>query len=170
MKTTKGVMYFLVVTTISFIITNCTQDNNSVSAEEITQTIINLEKGALDRWGAGDPWGYSEIYADEITYFSPGTERRLNGIDTMNALFKPIVGEVTVDHYDLINPKVQIYENVAVLTFNSISYLPTAKRTLRESHWNCTEVYIKINEKWKIIHSHWSRPPTNPKTDTEEKI
>jgi len=170
MKINKGLIYFLLVTTICIVITNCTQDNNSVSAEKITQSIINLEKEALDRWGNGDPWGYSDIYADEITYFSPGTERRLNGIDTMKALFKPIVGKVSVDHYDMINPKVQINGSVAVLTFNSIDYLQTPEGTFRESHWNATEVYAKINEEWKIIHSHWSRPPTNPKTDTEENI
>ena len=88
----KGLIIVLFVATICIISTNCIRENSSVSAEEITQTIVNLEKEALDRWGNGDPWGYSDIYANEVTYFSPGTERRLDGIDTMKALFEPIVG------------------------------------------------------------------------------
>ncbi|OGU57054.1 MAG: hypothetical protein A2V66_05685 [Ignavibacteria bacterium RBG_13_36_8] len=132
--------------------------------------MISKEKAALDRWCSGDPWGYAEIYADEITYFSPGTERRFDGIDTMKASFEPIVGKVFVDSYELINPKVQVHGDTAILTFNQIAYVPTTEGTTRESHWSCTEVYAKINGDWMIIHSHWSRPPTNPTVEQEEDI
>lgn len=31
--------------------------------------VIALERAALDRWGKGDPKGFLEIYAPEVTYF-----------------------------------------------------------------------------------------------------
>jgi hypothetical protein len=34
-------------------------------------TIIALERGALDRWGRSDPQGYLALYAREVTYFDP---------------------------------------------------------------------------------------------------
>ena len=33
------------------------------------ETIIALERAGLDRYGNGDPKGYLETYAPEITYF-----------------------------------------------------------------------------------------------------
>ena len=37
-------------------------------------TIIALERGALDRWGRGDPQGYLDLYARDVTYFDPMRE------------------------------------------------------------------------------------------------
>lgn len=36
------------------------------------ETIIALERAALDRWGKGDPKGFLETYAPDVTYFDPG--------------------------------------------------------------------------------------------------
>src|SRR5512147_2730445 len=36
--------------------------------------ILALERRALDRWGKGDPGGFLELYAADITYFDPATE------------------------------------------------------------------------------------------------
>jgi len=38
-----------------------------------------------------------------------------------------------------------------VLTFNYVSY--SGKE---ETHWNCTEVYRRLDTGWKIIQTHWS--------------
>lgn len=163
---------FLILSILGLAMTSmmCIRRNNPVSTEQISDHIMNTEWKALERWGNGDIGGYLDMYADGVTYFSPGTVRRLDGIDTLRTLFGPIAGTVEVDHYEFFNPKVQIIGDVAVLTFNEIAYLPTPEGNLRESHWNCTEVYTKIDKDWKIIHSHWSRPPTHPLTDRKEDI
>src|SRR6185369_10803606 len=70
-------------------------------------TIIALERHALDLWGQGDPSGYTSLYAPEITYFDPRQDHRADGIEAMNAIYAPIKGKIHVDHYDLQNPKVQ---------------------------------------------------------------
>jgi hypothetical protein len=61
----------------------------------------------------------------------------------------------------MINPKVQIHSDTAVLTFNLIDFVPTSEGSITEVHWNSTEVYSQINGEWKIIHTHWSH--TKPK-------
>ena len=38
--------------------------------------------------------GFIEIFADEVTYFDPSTERRVDGLEAMRALFAPIAGLV----------------------------------------------------------------------------
>ncbi|MEO8100543.1 MAG: nuclear transport factor 2 family protein [Acidobacteriota bacterium] len=119
-------------------------------------TIIALERHALDLWGQGEPSGYSALYAPEITYFDPTQERRIEGIDAMNALYQPIKGKIHVDHYDMLGPKVQHSGATAVLSYNLISYMKPPNAPEFNVRWNCTEVYRQINGQWKIVHNHWS--------------
>jgi ketosteroid isomerase-like protein len=121
-----------------------------------SQTIIDLERGALDRWGKGDPQGYIEIFADEITYFDPMQAKRIDGLEAMRAFLAPITGKVKVDRYEMIGPKVQRHGEVAVLTFNLVSHGRSPEGVARTMAWNSTETYALIDGKWKIIHSHWS--------------
>jgi ketosteroid isomerase-like protein len=115
-------------------------------------TIIGLEKAALERWNHGDPTGFLELSAPDVVYFDPFLERRLNGLDELTALYKPITGQVHVDRYEMLNPLVQATGKMAVLTFNLNSY---EKETVQK--WNCTEVYrLEADGKWRIIQTHWS--------------
>lgn len=123
------------------------QKNNSVS-----KTIIEMEKTALERWNNGDPSGFLEISAKDVVYFDPMIERRIDGLEKLTELYEQIRGLIHVDKYDMIAPKVQSVDNMAVLTFNLISYVGEM-----QYKWNCTEVY-RLNEdnQWQIIQTHWS--------------
>lgn len=121
------------------------------NTEHIADEIIALERAALDRWGAGDPSGYLEISAPEVSYFDPFIERRIDGLEALAAWYAPLRGTIHVDHYEMLAPSVQVYGEVAVLTFNLVSHSgATAMR------WNCTEAYRHDKEGWRIVQTHWS--------------
>ena len=126
------------------------------NGKKLEEQIIAMEKSALDRWGNGDPQGYLEISAEEVTYFDPFNEARVNGLEALKQLYAPLEGKIRVERYEMINPKVQIHNKTAILTFNLISYVFAAKESIKKVYWNCTEVYSMVNGKWKIIHTHWS--------------
>jgi ketosteroid isomerase-like protein len=117
----------------------------------ITKAIIALEKEALDRWGKGDPSGFLEISAEDVCYFDPFIEKRIDGKNQLSELYEEIRGKIKIDRYELINPQVKLLANAAILTFNYVSY--TGKQ---ESRWNCTEVYRYKDDGWQIIQTHWS--------------
>lgn len=125
---------------------------NANGAGDVSERIIAMEKAALERWGNGDPSGYIELYAPEVTYFDPSREERMDGLEALREYYAPIVGKVSVDRFEMLKPKVQIHGDTAVLTFNLVSYVGET----REVRWNSTEVYCLIEGEWKIIHSHWS--------------
>jgi len=125
---------------------------------DVAQKIIAMEKAALDRWGRGDPWGYTEISSEEVTYFDTGTEKRMDGLNTLKKYYKTLEGKIDIDHYEMIDPKVQIHENTAILTFNLIDYEPNNNGSFSETYWSSTEVYSRIDGEWKIVHTHWSKP------------
>ncbi len=129
----------------------------TTSEKDVSNQIIALERGALDRWGRGDPSGYQDIYASEVTYFDPMEDKRIDGLDAIQVRQAPIKGKVHVDRYDMIDPKVQHHGEIAILTFNLISYRTgtNGKETV-VGRWNSTEVYCKTGGTWRIIHVHWS--------------
>ena len=118
---------------------------------DTTATIIAMERAALVRWGKGNPSGFIEISDPDVVYFDPFLERRLDGLEALRRYYEAIRGQVQLDRYELINPKVQLYGDTAVLTFNYVSY---AGET--QSRWNCTEVYCRRDGRWRIIQTHWS--------------
>src|SRR4051812_13981114 len=75
--------------------------------QSAADSVIAAEKAALDRWGRGDPQGYIETYASEITYFDPFTDKRIDGLAGMKAMLATIAGKVHIDRYEMLNPRVQ---------------------------------------------------------------
>jgi ketosteroid isomerase-like protein len=119
--------------------------------------IIAMERKALDRWGNGDPRGYLEIMAPEVTYFDPNQDARVDGLESMNDLLVPWTGKIKIDRYEMMNPKVQWRGDGAVLTFNLVNYRKQADGSERPVvRWNSTEIYGRVDGQWRIIHSHWS--------------
>jgi uncharacterized protein (TIGR02246 family) len=127
--------------------------------------VIAVEKSALDRWGKGDVNGFISLYADEVTYFDPFQERRLDGLPAIRSLYGPLAGKFTVDRYEMLNAKVQRYGDVAVLTYNLQNYARQSDGTERPAtRWNSSAVFRRIDGTWRTIHSHWSF--TNPDVRT----
>jgi len=118
----------------------------------ITETIIALERAALDAWHNGNPSPFLDLYSKDFTYFDPVHERRIDGLDRIKELYETMRGKVKMDKFEIINPVVQSTDKMAVLTYNLHSY---SGETLWKE--NCTEVYrLEEDDRWKIIHSHWS--------------
>jgi ketosteroid isomerase-like protein len=113
--------------------------------------ILAMEHAALDRWGKGDPSGFLEICAPDVVYFDNTLEQRLDGLQALTSLYEKIRGKIHVDRYDLLNPKVQLCGEAAVLTYNFVGYAEG-----KAHGWNCTEVYRRTPDGWRIIQTHWS--------------
>jgi hypothetical protein len=87
-----------------------------------------------------------------VVYFDPFLEFRIDGLAALTKYYEAIRGQVYFDRFELLNPKVQQDEHMAVLTFNYRSYVGE-----KADRWNCTEVYKLIDGQWRIIQTHWSK-------------
>src|SRR5438128_2220928 len=116
---------------------SCTNDKPENTADDSPEKIIAMERAALDRWGNGDPQGYLDTMDSDLSYFDPLQEKRLDGLAAMKEFIKPFTGKIKIDRYEMINPKVQRDGNVAVLTFNLLSYnrQPDGKEKVT-ARWN----------------------------------
>ncbi len=142
----------ILTTTLLIILIFAKMSFSQTTNTNISETIIALEKEALKKWNLGDPSGYLDLSADDVTYFDPSIEQRLDGLDNLKKYYEPIKGQIKVSKYKMINPKVVATNDMAVLTFNLNSY-----KEDKVHKWNCTEVYrLEPNGKWKIVQTHWS--------------
>lgn len=123
----------------------------SENNQDIPALILAMERAALDRWGQGDPSGFLEISAPDVAYFDPYLEKRIDGLEALTQYYEKIRGQVHIDRYELLNPLAQVCGDVAVLTFNYVSH--TAES---QDRWNCTEIYRRDGNQWRIIQTHWS--------------
>ena len=127
------------------------------AAQQASPDVVAIERAALDRWGKGDPNGYLEIMANDVTYFDPMQDKRVDGIEAMKQMLAPLTGKNAVSRFDMIDPKVQRQGDSALLTFNLVSYvtLPDGKERA-VARWNSSEMYGLVDGTWRIVHSHWS--------------
>lgn len=125
--------------------------------EGVAGELMALESAAMERWRKGDPWGFTDISAPGVTYFDTGTPQRLNGLEALKAEYAQREGKIFYDVMDFIDPQVQVCGDLAVLVYRFLSTrLNRDGSVSSRTPWNCTEVFERIDEQWKIIHTHWS--------------
>ena len=130
---------------------------DTIDSRTSRDRILRLERSALDRWGNGDPGGFLELYASDITYFDLVTAARIDGHQAMAKYYEPFVGKIHVARYEMLNPEVVVDGNMALLTYNLVNYSLDADGVESVgSCWNSTAVYQLRSGTWNAIHSHWS--------------
>ena len=117
-------------------------------------TILSLEKAAMERWRKGDPLGWAEISADDVIYVDPGLTAPVVGLENYSANLEQIKGKIFYESSEFIDPRIEIVGDAAVLSYNYRSKPePTSPD---QTLWNTTEVYFRQDEQWRIVHTHWS--------------
>ncbi len=119
----------------------------------LAEHIIGLERAALGKWFNGDTSGYERLWSERsFTYFDGVVTERIDDHATIAEFLKTIDGKLFTDSYDFRNPRVQLGQDMAVLTYQLF-----AKTTLIDMEYNCIEVYQKeVDGEWHVIHSTWS--------------
>ena len=91
-----------ILLTVSLLTCALTASCKGTADDYSPEKIIAMERGALDRWGKGDPQGYLEIMASDLTYFDPTRDKRLDGLGAMKEFLQPFTGKIRIDRYKKI--------------------------------------------------------------------
>jgi uncharacterized protein (TIGR02246 family) len=119
--------------------------------------VMALESAAMERWRKGDPWGFTDISAPDVTYFDTGTPQRINGREALKAEYAQREGKISYDVMDFIDPRVHVGGEMAVLVYRFLdTWLNPDGSVSHRTPWNCTEVFVRIGGQWRIVHTHWS--------------
>jgi ketosteroid isomerase-like protein len=119
--------------------------------------LMQLESAAMQRWRMGDPWGFVELYAPQVTYFDTGTPLRINGREALRAEYQQREGKIFYEVMDFIEPWGLVSGDMAVLFYRFLSTRLNPDGSIASrTPWNSTEIYARLEGSWKIIHNHWS--------------
>ena len=118
------------------------------------ESILAQERDALDRWSAGDPEGYAQSAADDVTYVDfIAAHVRVEGIRALREYLSTIKGQFPAHTYEIVNPRIQVYGDVGILTYQ---YYPTSLDGEAMGASKATCVYRRTDEPWHMVHAHWS--------------
>ena len=92
--------------------------------------------------------------AEDVTYFDDiAAHSRLDGIEELNKHLEWLDGKIPPHKYEIVDPKVQVYGEVAILTHQ---YHSTDAEGNPGTPWKATSVYRYMDGDWYSVHAHWS--------------
>ncbi len=154
LKRNRIIRNFILLLSFSFILNSCCTKQEQASNDEIEQTILALERQALNNWSKGDPIGFSKNFAVDATYFDDiGAQMRIDSIEEVKNYFASLDGQIPAHKYELVIPKVQVYGDIAILT---LQYHAMSLDNEPGPPWKATSVYRLTDGDWKVVHANWS--------------
>lgn len=126
--------------------------------QTVADEIIARERASFAAWQRRDKAFYADYWADDFTEFLPSNPY----LDTKANLmpkFEQLTEAWKITDFQMYNPHVQVYGDVAVLTYNeSIS----GKYEGQPSSYTgkVTMVYVKQGGRWRGVHYHESMNPS----------
>lgn len=103
----------------------------------------------------------NKYISDDYTEFNPAFSTRIDGkTKNFNLSDANSTGGTSLAD-QMLNPKVQVYGDVAILTYNFAGVIKDNDEKVRTSKAKSTRVYIKVNGEWKLVHANFGLDPVN---------
>ena len=95
--------------------------------------------------------------ADDYTEFNSDYPVRLDGKTANAKLYEASERDGTKPvAADMMNPKVQVYGDVAILTYSYTGVIQMKDGKTKAATGKSTRVYARQNGQWKLVHAHFS--------------
>src|ERR1044072_4865282 len=125
----------------------------------LANQIIAREKSSLEAWQKKDKAFWADFLADDATFFSSqtpylDTEPKVNFLPK----FEQYVEMFKFNDLQMYTPRVQVYGDTAVLTYNSAVSDSMGGQPLNYTA-KVTTVYVKQGNIWRVVHSHETANP-----------
>jgi len=104
----------------------------------------------------------NKYLSDDYTEFNPTYSTRIDGKKLNTTLSEVlVVNSGTVLAAEMLNPKVQVYGDVAILSYNYAGASKDNEGNIDNTKAKSTRVYVKMNGKWKLVHANFALDPGN---------
>ncbi len=125
---------------------------------QVAEEVIAITKAQWAAEMAKKPAATSmQNVADECTEFGLDSPTRLDGKALNMRLaeaFSSASGQFVA--MEMANPKVQVYGDVAILTYNFIGMTKDQEGEIEPLLAKSTRVYAKMNGKWMLVHANFA--------------
>jgi len=125
---------------------------------DVEQEIMDL---AYQQWEAemqgGSPEEIGQQLHDDYTEFNPMTPTRIDGKKTAMKMIKTgMQSDMQPVMSEMLNPKVQVYDDTAILSYNYMGMLKGEDGAMEPSMAKSTRVYVKDGRDWKLVHANFA--------------
>ena len=113
----------------------------------------SMEKNAADA---------NKILADDYTEFNSEFATRVDGKDmSVRITDAYLLGSGKIIAAEMLNPKVQVYGDVAILSYNYAGVNQDHDGKIINIKAKSTRVYVKMNGNWMLVHANFASDPAN---------
>lgn len=128
--------------------------------QAVADQIIAREKASFDAWQRKDKAFFENFLAEDSTYFSfespyLETDPKTNFFPK----FEKYAEMYKINDFQMYNPRVQVYGDTAVLTYNSAVSVTFGGQPINYTA-KVTSVYVKQGNTWRVVHAHESMNPS----------
>ena len=121
---------------------------------QIEKQIIARERASIEAWQKKDKAFYEDYLADDAAYYGPRNpyldiEPKVNFLPK----FEMYADQYKYLDFTMYNPRVQVYGDVAILTYNEGVTLSIAGKVSNYTG-KVTSVYVKQGGTWREVHGH----------------
>lgn len=164
----KTKLTLTVMVILGFLVAGCNEKKSQTPVEEVKIDIVNDEfpeakeeiKQVLDdifksiNDDNADQLISYHVYGPKFTEFrNDGPRLDSKGNEEYE---RGLVGAVSTFDYNLGDLKIDVFGDVAVVTFEA-DFRPTIEGDINQIWANVTLVFIKVNDSWKITHEHFTQ-------------
>ncbi len=128
--------------------------------EAVAQEVVALARAEWAALNDGNVKEASKSWAREYTQFNPTFATRIDGKSLLVKLEE--ANAATGDRglfSEMGNPKVQVYGDVAILSYNYMGVTKSADGELTNIRAKSTRVYVRNGGKWMLVHANFGADP-----------
>lgn len=127
--------------------------NNLPTQEEAKKAILEKIEMANEKWANGDPMGFVEVAANDITWMDDlAAQFPISGKDSLEAYLENFKGQIPPHEHELSDFAFQFYDDIVIVTYR---YTGTFDGVPADP-WKVTSVYKYINGDWLSVHENWT--------------
>jgi len=158
MKTLSKVSFFVfTLLVLGFSSSLFAQAAAPSAEEEIIALTYKIWKAENDK----DMATRNKYISDDYTEFNSDYATRIDGKTKNFTLSDANFSGGTSLADEMLNPKVQVYGDVAILTYNFAGVIKNNDGKVVTSKAKSTRVYVKMNGTWKLVHANFGMDPNN---------
>jgi hypothetical protein len=130
------------------------------SEEEAIEVVMEKIEMAAEKWSTGDPMGYVEVAAPDITWSDDlAAPVPISTKEALKVYLEGFRGQIPPHKFELSEFTYQFYEDIIIVTYH---YQGTFDE-VKAPPWKVTSVYRFENGDWLSVHENW----TNVKTEEQ---
>lgn len=140
-------------------------DAHAANEEKIAEEVMKMAKAQWQAEMESKP--LEEIMtdvADEYTEFNPDVPVLMEGKTVSGRMYEAYVKDGSkLLAAEMLNPNVQVYGDVAVLTYNFAGIVQDKEGKTSTTLAKSTRIYAKKDKAWKLVHANFA--PVNSNTN-----